>query len=72
MCNILLDYNEKGDRSMNSNVEKLEQLYSLLNVIQHMLEMPNSDIFNNDIAILMQLAKNLTIELNENEKELVE
>lgn len=46
MCNILLDYNEKGDRSMNSNVEKLEQLYSLLNVIQHMLEMPNSDIFN--------------------------
>lgn len=53
---------------MNSNTEKLQQLYSLLNVIQHTLEMPNSDIFIDDIAILMQIGKDITIEIKELEK----
>lgn len=39
---------------------KLEQLYSLMNVIQNTLEMPNGDIFNNDIAKLMEVGKDIT------------
>lgn len=54
---------------MNSNTEKLQQLYSLLNVIQHTLEMPNSDIFIDDIAILMQIGKDITIEAKESEEQ---
>jgi hypothetical protein len=51
-----------GDRKM-SDVEKLEQLYALLNIVQHTLETPNSDIFSDDIAILIQLAKTIITEI---------
>lgn len=39
---------------------KLEQLHALMNVIQNTLEMPNGDIFNNDIARLMEVGKDIT------------
>lgn len=46
-----------------SYAEKLEQLYALLNIVQHTLETPNSDIFSGDIAILIQLAKTIITEI---------
>lgn len=46
-----------------SDCEKMEQLYALLNIVQHTLETPNSDIFSDDIARLIQLAKTLITEL---------
>lgn len=39
---------------------KLGQLHALMNVIQNTLETPNGDIFNDDIAKLMEVGKNLT------------
>ena len=39
---------------------KLSQLHALMNVIQNTLEMPNGDIFNNDIAKLMEVGKDIT------------
>jgi len=50
---------------MKSNVEKLEQLYSLLNVIQHVLDTPNSDLFANDISNLIQIGKDMANTIKE-------
>lgn len=48
---------------MSDDCEKLDQLYALLNIVQHTLETPNSDIFSDDMARLIQLAKELLLEL---------
>lgn len=50
---------------MKSNVEKLEQLYSLFNVMQHVLDTPNSDLFANDISNLMQIGKDIANTIKE-------
>ena len=47
-----------------SNCEKLEQLYALLNIVQHTLETPNSDIFSDDMARLIKFPKTLIPQKN--------
>lgn len=58
--------NENTDTNIAKNNVKFEpidnklgQLHALMNIVQNTLEMPNGDIFNDDIAKLMEVGKNL-------------
>lgn len=62
----MTDVNENTNTNIAKNNVKIEpidnklgQLHALMNVVQNTLEMPNGDIFNDDIAKLMEVGKNL-------------
>lgn len=63
----MTDVNNNTTKNITTNNVKIEpidnklgQLHALMNVIQNTLETPNGDIFNDDIAKLMEVGKNLT------------